>query len=36
MTAPRILIVEDEITLAEVVRDYLIAEGMRVDAHTAA
>ena len=31
MTAPRILIVEDEITLAEVVRDYLIAEGMSVD-----
>ena len=31
MTAPRILIVEDEVTLAEVVRDYLIAEGMRVD-----
>ncbi|MEB8388382.1 response regulator [Rhodobacteraceae bacterium KMM 6894] len=31
MTAPRILIVEDEITLAEVVRDYLSAEGMSVD-----
>lgn len=31
MTAPRILIVEDEVTLAEVVRDYLIAEGMDVD-----
>ncbi|WP_405402559.1 response regulator [Paracoccus sp. Ld10] len=31
MTAPRILIVEDEVTLAEVVRDYLIAAGMSVD-----
>ena len=31
MTAPHILIVEDRVTLAEVVRDYLIAEGMRVD-----
>ncbi|TDE36587.1 response regulator [Antarcticimicrobium sediminis] len=31
MTAARILIVEDEITLAEVVRDYLIAAGMGVD-----
>lgn len=31
MTAPRILIVEDEGALAEVVRDYLIAAGMRVD-----
>ncbi|MDX2484547.1 MAG: response regulator [Pseudodonghicola sp.] len=31
MTAARILIVEDETTLAEVVRDYLIAEGMGVD-----
>jgi two-component system response regulator BaeR len=31
MTAQRILIVEDEVTLAEVVRDYLIAEGMDVD-----
>lgn len=31
MTAQRILIVEDEVTLAEVVRDYLIAEGMAVD-----
>ena len=28
---PRILIVEDEIALAEVVRDYLIAAGMEVD-----
>jgi two-component system response regulator BaeR len=31
MTAPRILIVEDEVTLAKVVRDYLNAEGMAVD-----
>ncbi|ASP23272.1 transcriptional regulatory protein BaeR (plasmid) [Antarctobacter heliothermus] len=31
MTALRILIVEDETALAEVVRDYLIAEGMGVD-----
>lgn len=31
MTAPRILIVEDETALAEVVRDYLIAAGMGVD-----
>lgn len=31
MTAPRILIVEDEIALAEVVRDYLLAENMTVD-----
>lgn len=31
MTAPRILIVEDEIALSEVVRDYLIADGMKVD-----
>ncbi len=31
MTTPRILIVEDETALAEVVRDYLIAEGMDVD-----
>ncbi|SNS59444.1 response regulator [Antarctobacter heliothermus] len=31
MTALRILIVEDETVLAEVVRDYLIAEGMGVD-----
>jgi two-component system response regulator BaeR len=31
MTPPRILIVEDETALAEVVRDYLIAEGMGVD-----
>jgi two-component system response regulator BaeR len=31
MTAPRILIVEDETALAEVVRDYLSAEGMGVD-----
>ncbi len=30
MTAPSILIVEDEIALAEVVRDYLFAEGMSV------
>ncbi|MEH6830203.1 response regulator [Sulfitobacter sp.] len=33
MTAPRILIVEDEIALAEVVRDYLLAENMAVDLH---
>ncbi|MEH6523010.1 response regulator [Sulfitobacter sp.] len=31
MTPPRILIVEDETALAEVVRDYLSAEGMAVD-----
>lgn len=31
MTAPRILIVEDETALAEVVRDYLSAEGLEVD-----
>jgi len=31
MTEPRILIVEDESALAEIVRDYLIAEGMSVD-----
>ncbi|MBU2868198.1 response regulator [Pacificibacter marinus] len=31
MTGPRILIVEDESTLAEIIRDYLIAEGMAVD-----
>jgi two-component system response regulator BaeR len=31
MTTQRILIVEDEIALAEVVRDYLIADGMGVD-----
>ncbi|MDB2369282.1 response regulator [Octadecabacter sp.] len=31
MTEPRILIVEDETALAEIVRDYLIAEGMTVD-----
>jgi two-component system response regulator BaeR len=31
MTAPRILIIEDETALAEVVRDYLAAEGMGVD-----
>lgn len=31
MTGPRILIVEDETALAEIVRDYLIAEGMSVD-----
>lgn len=31
MTTPRILIVEDEITLAEVVRDYLLAEGMSIE-----
>ena len=31
MTAPRILIVEDETALAEVVRDYLLADGMAVD-----
>jgi len=31
MTVARILIVEDEITLAEVVRDYLLAQGMSVD-----
>lgn len=31
MTGPRILIVEDETALAEVVRDYLIAAGMQVD-----
>ena len=31
MTVPHILIVEDEVTLAEIVRDYLIAEGMSVD-----
>lgn len=31
MTAPRILIVEDETALAEVVRDYLMAAGMGVD-----
>ena len=28
---PHILIVEDEVALAEIVRDYLIAEGMSVD-----
>lgn len=31
MTKPRILIVEDETALAEVVRDYLLADGMEVD-----
>jgi two-component system response regulator BaeR len=31
MTSPRILIVEDEIALAEIVRDYLLADGMAVD-----
>lgn len=31
MTVARILIVEDEIALAEVVRDYLLAEGMNID-----
>lgn len=31
MTSPRILIVEDEITLAEVIRDYLLSNGMEVD-----
>ena len=31
MTTPSILIVEDEIALAEVVRDYLFAEGMSVE-----
>jgi two-component system response regulator BaeR len=31
MTAPHILIVEDDPDLAEVVRDYLIAAGMTVD-----
>ncbi|WP_324751957.1 response regulator [Roseovarius sp. Pro17] len=31
MTDPRILIVEDETALAEVVRDYLVAAGMTVD-----
>jgi two-component system response regulator BaeR len=31
MTKPRILIVEDEMALAEVVRDYLLADGMEVD-----
>lgn len=31
MTVPRILIVEDETALAEVVRDYLVAAGMEVD-----
>lgn len=31
MTKPRILIVEDEVALAEVVRDYLLAAGMAVE-----
>jgi len=31
MNLPRILIVEDEIALAEVVRDYLLLEGMEVE-----
>jgi two-component system response regulator BaeR len=31
MTNPRILIVEDEMALASVVRDYLLREGMEVD-----
>ncbi|MEF3047823.1 response regulator [Pseudotabrizicola sp. L79] len=31
MTQPRILIVEDEIALAEVVRDYLRSDGMEVE-----
>lgn len=31
MTAPRILIVEDETALVEVVRDYMLAAGMQVD-----
>lgn len=31
MTNPRILIVEDETALAEIVRDYLVADGMAVD-----
>ncbi|MEM5475449.1 response regulator [Pacificibacter sp. AS14] len=31
MIEPRILIVEDESALAEIVRDYLIADGMSVD-----
>ncbi|WP_460275835.1 response regulator [Celeribacter sp. ULVN23_4] len=31
MTKPRILIVEDEIALAKVVRDYLLSAGMEVD-----
>lgn len=31
MNTPRILIVEDETALAEVVRDYLIAAGMQVE-----
>ncbi|WP_299567962.1 response regulator [uncultured Sulfitobacter sp.] len=31
MTTPRILIVEDEIALSEVVRDYLLAEGMSIE-----
>lgn len=31
MTKPRILIVEDEVALAEVVRDYLRLDGLQVD-----
>ncbi|MCB1406870.1 MAG: response regulator [Rhodobacteraceae bacterium] len=31
MTKPRILIVEDETALSEIVRDYLLADGMDVD-----
>lgn len=31
MSKPRILIVEDETALAEVVRDYLLSDGMAVD-----
>lgn len=31
MTGPRILIVEDEMALAKVVRDYLVLDGMEVD-----
>lgn len=34
MTKPRILIVEDETALADVVRDYLLADGMEVDTLT--
>ncbi|MHA6323684.1 response regulator [Roseivivax sp. CAU 1753] len=31
MTQPRILIVEDEVALAAILRDYLLADGMEVD-----
>ena len=34
MTAPRILIVEDETALTAIVRDYLLAAGMEVDVLT--